>query len=75
MLQEVDAWAAALAALCAVSDRGMLGSQVLPIALAKGRVSEAPLSRATCCRILGCLAPRLVSALPAACLLAALRAT
>lgn len=53
---------AALAALCALSNRGLLGSQVLPIALAKGRVSEGPLSRATCCKILGCLAPRLVSA-------------
>jgi hypothetical protein len=50
----------ALAALCAIAERSLLGSQVLPLALAKGKVSQSPQSRTTCCKILGSLASRLV---------------
>lgn len=47
--------------LLAVVGSAQLLARVLPLALAWGRVSESVASRVVCCRLLGGMAPHLVS--------------
>jgi serine/threonine-protein phosphatase 4 regulatory subunit 4 len=61
VLQESEAWLLLLLDMLPVLPHAQLLDAVLPLALGQGQVNEPVASRVSCCRLLGAMAPHLVS--------------